>query len=89
MATHSSAVKRHKQSLKRRDGNMVVKSGVKTAIKKVRDAVKEGNREDAKTCLVNAVKLLDKAVSKGILHRNNASRRISNLTTAVNSIAAK
>ena len=89
MATHSSAVKRHKQSLKRCTSNMAVKSGVKTAIKKVRDAVKEGKKEDAKTYLVNAVKLLGKAASKGLLHRNNASRRISGLTKAVNSIAAK
>lgn len=89
MATHISAIKRHKQSLKRQTSNIVVKSGIKTAVKKVRDAVKEGKAEDAKTHLLRAVKLLDKAVSKGVLHRNNASRKISKLTTAVNSIAAK
>lgn len=89
MATHTSAVKRHAQSLRRRTDNMAVKSGVKSAIKKVRDAVKEGKAEESKTYLADAVKLLDKAVTKGVFHRNNASRRISRLTTAVNAVAAK
>jgi len=86
LATHGSALKRHRQSLKRRARNMSVKSAIKTAIKKVRDAINEGKAEDAKAALVKATRLLDKAVSKGILHRGNASRRISRLSRAVNSI---
>lgn len=86
MATHASAIKRHKQSLKRETGNTAVLSGVKGAVKKAREAVKEGKADSAKTALANAVKLLDKAVTKGVLHRNNASRRISRLAKAVNSI---
>lgn len=86
MATHSSAIKRHKQSLKRRKKNVVISSGLKTAVKKVREAVREGKADEAKAHLVGTVRLLDKAVTSGILHRNNASRRISHLTKAVNSI---
>ncbi|MBI5893351.1 MAG: 30S ribosomal protein S20 [Deltaproteobacteria bacterium] len=86
MATHSSAIKRHKQSLKRETSNTAVMSGVKGAVKKVREAVKEGKADSAKTALASAVRFLDKAVTKGVLHRNNASRRISRLAKAVNSI---
>lgn len=88
MATHGSALKRHRQSLKRRARNMAVKSAIKTAIKKVRDAINEGRAEDAKAALAKATRLLDKAVSKGVLHRGNASRRISRLSKAVNAIGA-
>lgn len=89
LATHSSAIKRHKQSLKRQSRNTAAISGVRGVVKKVREAVKEGKAEGAKTALANAVKLLDKAVTKGVLHRNSASRRVSRLTKAVNSIPAK
>jgi len=86
LATHSSAIKRHKQGLKRKASNTAVKSGIKTAVKMVREAVNEKQAENAKTMLAKAVKLLDRAVAKGVLHRNNASRRMSRLTKAVNSI---
>ena len=52
----------------------------------VREAVNEKQAENAKTMLAKAVKLLDRAVAKGVLHRNNSSRRMSRLTKAVNSI---
>ncbi|HCY19266.1 MAG TPA: 30S ribosomal protein S20 [Deltaproteobacteria bacterium] len=89
MATHQSAIKRYRQNLKRRARNVDVKSAVKSAIKEVKDTAKAGNKEKAKTALTAAIKLLDKAVSAGTLHRNNASRKISSLTLAVNAIAAK
>ncbi|MEE9615250.1 MAG: 30S ribosomal protein S20 [Thermodesulfobacteriota bacterium] len=89
MANHRSAIKRHKQSEKRRLRNTSIKSGIKTAVKTVRTAVKEGNAEEAKTRLAKAACMLDRAVSKGVLHRNNASRKVSRLTTAVNAVGAK
>lgn len=89
MATHKSAIKRHRQNIKRRGRNAVVKSEIKTAVKHVKETTAQGNKENALTLLAKAVKLLDKAVSKKTLHRNNASRKISRLTAAVNSIAAK
>lgn len=89
MATHRSAIKRHKQSEKRRIRNTSVKSSIKTAVKKVRENVKEGKETEAREILAKTVSLLDRAVTRGVLHRRNASRRIARLTTAVNSIASK
>jgi len=89
MATHKSAIKRHRQNLKRRVRNITIKSAIKTAIKQVKDNIASGNAEKAKASLANTVKVLDKAVSKGALHRNNASRKVSHLIVAVNSISAK
>ncbi|MBI5237994.1 MAG: 30S ribosomal protein S20 [Deltaproteobacteria bacterium] len=89
MANHKSAIKRHRQSEKRRARNASVKSAVRTAIKKVDDAVKAGKAEEAKASLLTAVSELDRAAIKGVLHRNNASRRISRLTIAVNQRTAK
>lgn len=86
MATHKSAIKRYRQNLKRRSHNVNIKSSIKSAIKEVKDTIKTGNAENAKAALSKAVKLLDKAVSKKTLHRNNASRKISTLTLAINSI---
>ncbi len=89
MANHRSAIKRHKQSLKRRLRNVSYKSAIKTSVKKVKEAVSAGKEEEARLLLTRAVSLLDKAVSKGVLHRNNASRRISRLTVFVNSMTSK
>ena len=89
MANHRSAVKRHKQSEIKRVRNTTCKSAIKTAVKKVRESVSSGNEGAAKENLLSAVVLLDRAVTKGALSRNNASRRISRLTTHVNSISAK
>lgn len=89
MANHRSAIKRHKQSEKRRARNTSVKSAIKTSIKGLCEAVNEGNADEAATRLKKTSSLLDKAVSKGVLHRNNASRKISRLTTRVNSVSSK
>lgn len=89
MANHKSAIKRHRQSEKRRERNSSVKSTIKTAVKKVHESVKSANDEEARANLKAATTLLDSAVSKGVLHRNNASRRISRLTVEVNSIGSK
>jgi small subunit ribosomal protein S20 len=67
--------------------NKQIKSKVKTMIKKVDAAVATGDKELAKTNLVEAVTEIDKACSKGVFHKNTASRRVSRLTKAINSIA--
>ena len=64
--------------------NQVVKSTLKTAIKKVDSAVVEGNNELADSMLKSAVKTIDQATAKGILHKNTAARRKSSLTIKVN-----
>jgi len=81
-----SAEKRARQSVKRNLRNRSVESGVKTVLKKVETAVTSGNRDDAGKALLQAVKALNKAASKGVVHRNTASRNISRLTKKVNAV---
>lgn len=89
MANHKSAIKRHKQSEKRRARNVMAKTVIKSAIKKVRESVTAGNAKEAQASLKTAVKLLDSASSKSVLHKNNSARKISRLTKAVNSVTQK
>lgn len=67
--------------------NRAVKSKVKTMIKKVDAAVVAGDKELAKTALNESIVEINKACSKGVYHKNNAARKVSRLTKAVNSIA--
>ncbi|HEY4706985.1 MAG: 30S ribosomal protein S20 [Deltaproteobacteria bacterium GWA2_55_10] len=83
MANHASAIKRHKQSEKRRARNASVKSTLRTAVKKVRESVEAGSADEAKTNLKSAISELGKAASKGVLHKKNASRRIARLSKQV------
>jgi small subunit ribosomal protein S20 len=86
LATHKSALKRQKQNEKRRLRNVHVRSTLKTVIKKVTSAVDEQDIEKAKTALAEAIPAIDKAKSKGVIHRNTASRKVSRLTKLVNSL---
>lgn len=83
-----SAMKRARQSIKLNLRNRGVLSSIKTVIKKVDSAISAGNREDAGKALLQAVKALDMAASKGVIHKNTASRKISRLTQKVNAIPA-
>ncbi|MCX7991572.1 MAG: 30S ribosomal protein S20 [Proteobacteria bacterium] len=76
---NKSAMKRERQSLKRRMRNKSVKSAIKTAIKKTIQLIESKDIETAKSAFVKAESLLHKAAVKGILHPNNASRRTSRL----------
>ena len=67
--------------------NKSIKSAVKTSIKKVEAAVAASDKEAANAALLNAISSIDKAASKGVYHKNNASRKVSRLSKAVNSIA--
>ncbi len=87
MANHASAIKRHRQSLKRQDRNRSVKTRVKNVVKAVRQAVEAKDKEAAQAALVDATSVLDKAAGKKILHKRNASRRISRLQKAVNDLS--
>ncbi len=88
MANTVSAEKRNRQSQKRRARNVQVRTGVKSAVKKVREALEKGDAAAARTALAAAERALGKASSKGVLHRNAASRRISRLAKAVAHAAA-
>ena len=81
-----SAMKRARQNVKRNLRNKSVLSSVKTGIKKVEDAIVSGDREAAGKALHQAIRGLTKAVSKGALHKNTVSRKISRLTKQVNSL---
>ncbi|MCB9638576.1 MAG: 30S ribosomal protein S20 [Myxococcales bacterium] len=84
MANCKSALKRLRQNAKRRARNRYWKSTMRTAVKKVRKAVGDGNVEAAKTNLGAAVKLIGHVCSKGVIHKNTASRQISRLMKLVN-----
>lgn len=83
MANHESALKRHRQSIKRRNRNKVAKSTVRGAIRKVRSSAESGDAAVAKEDLRMAEKLLAKAAAKGIIPKRTASRNVSRLARKV------
>ena len=87
MANTSSAEKRNRQAQSRRIRNLHVRTGVKGAVKKVREAVALGDAAQAKVALHQAARVIDRAASKGVLHRNAASRKIARLSRAVGQLA--
>ena len=87
MANMKQQIKRYKNDNKKRAINNSYKSALKTAIKKVRAEVEAGNKEAAIAAYNVAASKLDASVSKGIYHKNYASRQKSRLAKLVNSIA--
>ena len=88
MANIKSAKKRIKVLAKKTLRNKMVKSGTKTAVKKVAAAAESGDKDNARASLRNAVSAIDKAVSKGVYHKNTAARKKSRLAKMVNKIGA-
>ena len=86
MATHKSAEKRDRQSVKRRERNSSTKSAVKTGIKSVLSAVGTKDKEASEKALKTTVPVIDKAAAKGVIHKKNASRKISRLAKKINAI---
>ena len=87
MANIKSAKKRILVAKARNERNKAVKSAVKTAMKKVEAAVASNDKAAADAALLNAISIIDKAAKKGIYHKNNAARKVSRLTKAVNTLA--
>lgn len=83
MANIKSAKKRAVQAVKKSDRNLSRKTAVKTAIKKVVAAVEQGNIVLAQECFVAAQAKISRARSKGLFHRNTASRKISRLAQKI------
>ncbi len=77
MANIKSQIKRNTQNEKRRQRNQAVKSELRTYIRRFREAVASGDEETATTALREASRKLDKAVTKGVIHRNQAANRKS------------
>ena len=86
MANIKSQKKRILTAEKARQRNKAVRSELKTAIKAVRTAVEAGQLEDAQAAASKASRLLDKAASKGIVHKNQAAQRKSGIQKLVNTL---
>jgi small subunit ribosomal protein S20 len=92
LANIKSAIKRNKQNEKRRIRNRVFAGRARTFVKKARTSIETGKVEEAREATLDAVRALDKAAEKGVIHRNNAARRKSRLMkrlAALNQSAAK
>ena len=77
MANIKSQIKRNKQNEAARERNKSVRSALKTAVRRFNEAVEAGNTDEAKTLAGEATKKLDKAASKGVIHKNQAANRKS------------
>ncbi len=84
MAHSKSALKRHRQSLKLREANKSRITAAKSAVRRAREALIEGKRDEAEAAVREASSVLDRAAQKGIVHKNNASRRKARLARALN-----
>lgn len=84
MANIKSQIKRNKTNEKRRVRNQAVKSELKTLVRKTREAIEAGDKELAEENLKIASRKLDVAVSKGVIHKNQAAKRKSKLAARVN-----
>jgi small subunit ribosomal protein S20 len=86
VANIKSQIKRIKTNEKRRLRNKSVKSSVKTAIRKFREAAEAGDKEKATVLFRDASKKLDKAASKGVIHANQAANKKSAMAKRANSL---
>ena len=87
MANIKSAKKRILVDRRNAERNKAIKSKVKTAIKGVDAAIAAGDKDAASKALTTAISEINRAASKGVFHKNTASRTISRITVAVNKIA--
>ena len=86
MANIKSQIKRIKTNLKAQERNKAVKSELKTAVRATRKAIAAGDKDAATAALKTASKKLDKAVSKGVIHQNQAANRKSAIAKSVNAL---
>ena len=83
MASHASALKAHRQSLKNREHNRQFRARLRNALKSIRSAINGNDLTAARAALKQTISLIDKMASKGIIHRNAAGRYKSRLTTRI------
>ena len=86
MANIKSQIKRNKQNEKAHERNKAVKSGLKTAVRKFREAAEAGEKDTAVKLGQDAAKKLDKAASKGVIHKNQAANRKSAIAKQASSL---
>ncbi|MBA3334799.1 MAG: 30S ribosomal protein S20 [Pyrinomonadaceae bacterium] len=87
MPNHKSAIKRVKQNEKRRAINRGNRGSLRTQIKKLRLALADNNKTESQELLSPTVSMIDKAVNKGIIHKNTAARHKSRLTAHIAKLA--
>jgi len=87
LASHESALKAHRQSLKNRERNRQYRSRLRNALRDIRSAVDGNNLTAAKSALKQTISLIDKMTSKGVIHRNAAGRYKSRLNSRLASRA--
>jgi len=85
----ASAIKKQRQSIKRKARNSFVKTTLKTKTKSLLASIEEQNMERAAEQLKVVVSAFDKAATKGVIHKKNASRRISRLSKKVHNLNAE
>jgi len=88
LANHKSALKRNRQNQLRRLRNRSNKSMMKTAVKKVVEAIEQNSVDLAREALKEAIPVIARTAVKGTIHKKNASRKVSRLTRRVNALAA-
>jgi len=86
LANIKSQIKRNKQNAAARLRNRVYRGSARTFVRKAQAAVRSDNTELAEAEVVKAIRALDKAAAKGVIHKNNAARRKSRLMAHLNSI---
>ena len=89
MANHFSAVKRARQTEKRTHRNRANRSRLRTALRQFRESLAKGDRQAAEQLFRDTVSALDKAIQKGVLHENTASRYKSRLSARLNGMGKK
>lgn len=89
MANIKSAIKRNKQNEKRRVLNRVFRGRARTFVRKAQVAIGSGNQEEAQVAVKEAIRALDKAATKGVLHKNNVARRKSRLMAKLSNSQTK
>jgi small subunit ribosomal protein S20 len=83
VASHESALKAHRQNVKRREHNRQFRARLRSALRNIRAAIDGGTPADVKDALRETISLVDKMAGKGIIHRNTAGRYKSRLASRV------
>jgi small subunit ribosomal protein S20 len=89
MANHFSALKRARQTVKRAENNRANRSRLRTSLREFRESLAKGDKQAAQQAFRQTVSALDKAIQKGVLHKNTASRYKSRLSARLNALAAE
>ncbi len=81
MASHESALKAHRQNVRRREHNRQLRTRLRSALRDIRAAIDGGDADQVKTALRDTISLVDKMAAKGLIHRNTAGRYKSRLSS--------